>query len=113
MLFTSIILVALPNLTEGGITSQWDECGCRWNHRGALAKCSSECNRYRRTSRSVNLYTNKDGCVFDFNTCATSDMGWDGSRCNKFCYNGGTSNSYSCRCVTGFYGSCCGFRKNL
>ena len=106
-------MVALPNLTDGGISSKWDQCRCQWKAWGAWGKCSRECNGYRERSRVIMLDSSIPGCKLDFKTCTTFDMGWDDSRCNTFCHNGGTSNSYSCRCVTGFQGSCCGFRKNL
>ncbi|XP_052070060.1 fibropellin-3-like isoform X3 [Mytilus californianus] len=97
---------------ECGITSQWVECNCRWEEWEAWGTCDSKCNGRHRRSRELWMYSNVDGCDFDFNTCATDDMAWDYSRCNTFCYNGGTSNSYSCSCVTGFYGDCCGFQVN-
>ncbi|CAC5362981.1 CSMD [Mytilus coruscus] len=98
--------------TECGITSQWDECGCRWMEWEAWGTCDSKCNGERSRSRKVWSYTHTPGCVWAFSTCASNDMGDDYSRCNTFCYNGGTSDSYSCSCVTGFYGDCCGFQVN-
>ncbi|XP_076109331.1 sushi repeat-containing protein SRPX2-like [Mytilus galloprovincialis] len=35
-------------------------------------------------------------------------MFYEYRRCNDFCYNGGTSNSYVCDCVAGYSGECCG-----
>lgn len=102
--------VLLFGSIECGITSQWYTCDCEFQEWEAWSTCDSECNGKRRRSRRVSL---DEDCVYDFNTCATTDMGWDYSRCNTFCYNGGTSDSYSCSCVTGFYGDCCGFRNNL
>lgn len=113
ILWLLVTFLLLFGSIECGITSQWKKCGCRWMEWEAWGTCDSECNGFRSRSRKVWLYTHMKGCVFDFNTCATDDMGWDHSRCNTFCYNGGTSNSYYCSCVTGFHGHCCGLRKNL
>ncbi|VDI08861.1 Hypothetical predicted protein [Mytilus galloprovincialis] len=107
-----LLCLSLLGSTECGITSQWDECGCRWDEWEAWSTCNSECNGRRSRTRKVWLYKDKSGCYFAFSTCATSDMGSDYSSCNTFCHNGGTSNSYSCSCVTGFYGACCGFQVN-
>ncbi|XP_076073441.1 P-selectin-like [Mytilus galloprovincialis] len=107
-----LLFLSLLGSTECGISSQWDQCGCRWEEWEAWGECDSECNGERKRSRRVWLYTNMPGCVFEFNTCATNDMGWDYSNCNAFCHNGGTSNSISCSCVTGFYGACCGLQVN-
>lgn len=108
-----LLFLSFFGATECGITSQWDECGCRWLNWEAWSTCNSECNGRRSRSRKVWSYTNKPGCVFAFSTCASDDMGWDYSSCNAFCHNGGTSNSYYCSCITGFYGACCGHRKKL
>lgn len=94
-------------------TSQWDQCGCEWRDWGAWGTCDKECYGVHSRSRRVAMYTHEPGCVFAFETCATSDSGHENSMCNTFCHNGGTSKSYWCSCVTGFYGKCCGFRKNI
>lgn len=95
-------------------TSKWDQCGCFWEDWEAWGTCDSECNGRHSRSREVWLYAHRPGCTLSYYTCETdSASAWDYSRCNSFCYNGGTSDSYSCRCVTGFYGECCGHRKNL
>ncbi|CAG2206585.1 unnamed protein product [Mytilus edulis] len=75
-----------------------------------MGTCNRECNgRHSRSRRAY--WTVKPGC-HDFYSCATPGSGWDYSRCNTFCHNGGTSNGYSCSCITGFYGDCCGFQVN-
>lgn len=103
-----VIFSTKPQPINGGISSLWDFCGCRWNEWQAWEDCNSECNGEQVRERMVWLYKSKDGCPFKFSTCATSDMGYDYRRCNAFCYHGGTSNSYVCACVVGYYGDCCG-----
>ncbi|CAG2198539.1 unnamed protein product [Mytilus edulis] len=109
LLFFATFLSLFDSI-ECGRTSQWDKCGCRWLEWQAWETCNKECNGERNRYREVWLYSHEPGCVFSYYTCATNDMGIDFSRCNTFCHNGGTSNSYSCSCVTGFHGDCCGFR---
>ncbi|XP_071132597.1 sushi, nidogen and EGF-like domain-containing protein 1 [Mytilus edulis] len=113
--FIPLLLVTFLSLfgsIECWRSSQWDQCGCRWNEWQAWKTCDSECNGKRSRSRSVWLYTHEPGCVFSYYTCTDDESGTDYSRCNAYCNNGGTSDSYSCRCVTGFYGDCCGHQVN-
>ena len=108
-----LFFLIIPGIAVGGRTNSWQYCGCRWLSWQPWEDCSNECNGQRYRERQVYLYTHKDGCKFEFETCATSDMGREFSQCNSFCHNGGTSNTYSCSCVTGFYGRCCKFREFL
>ncbi|XP_076073433.1 E-selectin-like [Mytilus galloprovincialis] len=93
-------------------TSKWDRCNCRWKEWRAWGTCNSECNGKHSRSRMVSHSTRPYGCDDGFETCATPGSGWDYSRCNTFCYNGGTSDGYNCRCVKGYYGDCCGLQVN-
>ncbi|CAG2248857.1 unnamed protein product [Mytilus edulis] len=94
-------------------TSNWDQCGCYWAEWQSWGTCNSECNGAHTRSRKIWIHHQRPGCALDFDICVTnSDPAWDESRCNAFCYNGGTSNGYSCSCVTGFYGDCCGHQVN-
>lgn len=105
-----LFCLIIPGIAVAGRTDLWDHCGCEWVDWQSWGDCSNECNGQHYRHREVRLYTKKDGCKFDFTTCATSGSGTDVSRCNTFCHNGGTSDTYSCSCVTGFYGRCCKFQ---
>ncbi|XP_078614369.1 uncharacterized protein LOC144883646 [Branchiostoma floridae x Branchiostoma japonicum] len=74
---------------------------CRWSSWSSWTSCSASCGNSGTQSRQRR--------VIQQASCGGSCHGssWQSRQCNRFCYNGGSLQTYGCNCVVGYEGSCC------